>query len=310
MGSRYGGLKQLDPVDDKGHIIMDFSIFDAVRAGFGKVVFIIKKENESDFRNIIISRIENSLRDKGVAVEVVFQELDVMPRGAAGEELTIPEGRVKPWGTAHAVMCAAPVIDAPFAVINADDYYGPTGFKLLAEFLEGRSAGDGKAHFAMVGYELGKTVTDNGYVSRGICEVDQDGFLESVTERVHIEKRVNGDGADVIAYTEDDGESWHELPADKRVSMNLWGFTDDFLREAEEGFARFMTETVPGNPLKSEYYLPFVVTTMLESGRADVRVLPTPDKWYGVTYKEDKPQVVAAIRSFKDEGLYPEDLLG
>ena len=305
MGSRYGGLKQLDPVDEQGHIIMDFSIYDAVRAGFGKVVFIIKKENESDFRNIIISRIEKTLEDQGVAVEVVFQELNVMPPCEEPSAM-IPEGRVKPWGTAHAVMCAAPVIDAPFAVINADDYYGPTGFRLLADFLNaqsGESTADGKAHYAMVGFELGKTVTDNGYVSRGVCEVDGNGFLESVTERVHIEKRDAG----VIAYTEDDGASWHELPADKRVSMNLWGFTEGFMRAVKEGFVKFLKDTVPGNPLKSEYYLPFVVTTMLEADEADVRVLPTPDKWYGVTYKEDKPQVVAAIRGFKDEGLYPEN---
>ena len=318
MGSRYGGLKQLDPVDEQGHIIMDFSIYDAVRAGFGKVVFIIKRENESDFRNIIISRIEKSLGEKDIQVEVVFQELDVMPDAVcAGRKAgsLIPEGRVKPWGTAHAVMCAAPVIDAPFAVINADDYYGPTGFGLLADFLgrqqesgSGDTAaserGQAKAHYAMVGFELGKTVTDNGYVSRGVCEVDGSGYLQTVTERTRIEKR----GENTIAYTEDEGATWHELPADTRVSMNLWGFTEDFMTAIENGFGSFIAGTVPANPLKSEYYLPSVVSGMLEEGKADVQVLPTPDKWYGVTYREDKPQVVAAIRSFKEEGLYPEVL--
>ena len=299
MGSRYGGLKQLDPVDEYGHIIMDFSIFDAVRAGFGKIVFIIKRENESDFRNKIISRLEHSLQNKGVEIEVCFQELDRIPYGK-----TVPEGRVKPWGTAHAVLCAAPAIDAPFAVVNADDYYGPAGFKLLADFLkkQAEEPGDDKAHYAMVGFELGKTVTDNGYVSRGVCEVSDAGYLESVTERVRIEKR----GVDEIAYTEDDGASWHRLEADRRVSMNLWGFTEDFLGELRKGFASFLETTVPGNPLKAEYYLPFAVSGMLERGEADVTVLPTPDKWYGVTYREDKPQVEEAVRRFKAQGIYPD----
>ena len=294
MGSRYGGLKQLDPVDEHGHIIMDFSVYDAVRAGFGKVIFVIKKEHETDFREKIVQRMQKEMPD--IEYVLAFQELDVMPEGAV-----IPEGRVKPWGTAHAVMCAGADIDAPFAVINADDYYGPNGFKLLADFLAEQSENkDDKAHYAMVGFELGKTVTDNGYVSRGICEVDESGYLVRVTERVHIEKR--GDG---IAYTEDDGESWYPLDAAGRVSMNLWGFTGDFIGEIEQAFVRFLDETVPGNPLKAECYLPAVVSGMLEKGTADVQVLPTPDKWYGVTYKEDKPQVEAAIKRLKEEGLYP-----
>ena len=294
MGSRYGGLKQLDPIDEHGHIIMDFSVYDAVRAGFGKVIFVIKKEHETDFREKIVQRMQKEMPD--IEYVLAFQELDVLPEGAV-----IPEGRVKPWGTAHAVMCAGADIDAPFAVINADDYYGPNGFKLLADFLAEQSENkDDKAHYAMVGFELSKTVTDNGYVSRGICEVDESGYLIRVTERVHIEKRGEG-----IAYTEDDGESWYPLDAAGRVSMNLWGFTEDFIGEIERAFVRFLDETVPGNPLKAECYLPAVVGGMLEKGTADVQVLPTPDKWYGVTYKEDKPQVEAAIKRLKEEGLYP-----
>lgn len=294
MGSRYGGLKQLDPVDEHGHIIMDFSVYDAVRAGFGKVIFVIKKEHETDFREKIVQRMQKEMPD--IEYVLAFQELDVLPEGAV-----IPEGRVKPWGTAHAVMCAGAAIDAPFAVINADDYYGPNGFKLLADFLAEQAENkDDKAHYAMVGFELGKTVTDNGYVSRGVCEVDESGYLIRVTERVHIEKR--GDG---ISYTEDDGESWYPLDAKGRVSMNLWGFSEDFIGEIKRAFVRFLEETVPGNPLKAECYLPAVVSGMLEAQTADVQVLPTPDKWYGVTYIEDKPQVEAAIKRLKEAGLYP-----
>lgn len=303
MGSRYGGLKQLDPVDEQGHIIMDFSVYDAVRAGFGKVVFVIKRENEDDFRNKIISRMAPALAGQGVKLEVAFQELSVMPQSDEDLAALIPEERVKPWGTAHAVMCAGDYIDAPFAVINADDYYGPTGFKQLAGFLGAQKSTDQMAHYAMVGFELGKTVTDNGYVSRGVCDVDENGYLIKVTERVHIEKRDGG-----IAYTEDDGASWHHLRADGRVSMNLWGFTEDFIEEIKQSFVTFLKTTVPDNPLKAECYLPAVVSGMLEEGRADVAVLPTPDKWYGVTYKEDKPQVEAALKRFKEEGLYPEQL--
>ncbi len=303
MGSRYGGLKQLDPVDEQGHIIMDFSVYDAVRAGFGKVVFVIKRENEDDFRNKIISRMAPALAGQGVKLEVAFQELSAMPQSDEDLAALIPEERVKPWGTAHAVMCAGDYIDAPFAVINADDYYGPTGFKQLAGFLGAQKSTDQMAHYAMVGFELGKTVTDNGYVSRGVCDVDENGYLIKVTERVHIEKRDGG-----IAYTEDDGASWHPLRADGRVSMNLWGFTEDFIEEIKQSFVTFLKTTVRDNPLKAECYLPAVVSGMLEEGRADVAVLPTPDKWYGVTYKEDKPQVEAAIKRFKEEGLYPEQL--
>ena len=304
MGSRYGGLKQLDPVDEAGHIIMDFSVYDAVRAGFGKVVFIIKEEHETDFRNKIISRLEPFARERGIELALAFQKLDTLP-----VPVEIPEGRVKPWGTAHAVYCAKDEIDAPFAVINADDYYGPTGFQELAGFLAEQSIGEradasaDKAHYAMVGFELAKTVTDNGYVSRGVCEVDDSGYLISVTERVRVEK--HGDG---IAFTEDEGETWHDLPVDARVSMNLWGFTEDFVECLSEGVAHFLTDSMPSNPLKSECYLPFVVSDLLAQGLADVQVLPTPDKWYGVTYKEDKPQVEAAIAQFKKDGLYPERL--
>lgn len=300
MGSRYGGLKQLDPVDEAGHIIMDFSVYDAVRAGFGKVVFIIKEEHETDFRNKIIARLEPFARERGIELALAFQKLDTLP-----VPTEIPEGRVKPWGTAHAVYCAKDEIDAPFAVINADDYYGPTGFQKLAGFLaeQGTEESGDKAHYAMVGFELAKTVTDNGYVSRGVCEVDDSGYLLSVTERVRVEKHDGG-----IAFTEDEGATWQELPADARVSMNLWGFTQDFVGHLSDGVACFLSETMPSNPLKSECYLPFVVSDLLAQDLADVQVLPTPDKWYGVTYKEDKPQVEAAIAQFKKDGLYPERL--
>ena len=306
MGSRYGGLKQLDPVDQQGHIIMDFSVYDAVRAGFGKVVFVIKKEHEADFRNKIVSRMEPALGSRGVQLEIAFQDTAVMPAGREDELMPlIPEERIKPWGTAHAVMCAGTYIDAPFAVINADDYYGPTGFKLLADFLTAQEdkEKEDKAHYAMVGFELGKTVTDHGYVSRGVCEVDDDGYLIRVTERVHIEKQ--GDG---IAYTENDGADWCPLDPGGRVSMNLWGFTEDFMAQIETDFAHFLKEIVPANPLKAECYLPAVVSGMIDRGQADVTVLPTPDKWYGVTYREDKPVVEAAIESLKHEGLYPQEL--
>ncbi len=305
MGSRYGGLKQLDPVDQHGHIIMDFSVYDAVRAGFGKVIFVIREEHEEAFKSRIIDRMRAFADRNNVKLETAFQTLDLMP-GESECAVSIPEERVKPWGTAHAVLCTRELIDAPFAVINADDYYGPEGFRLLADFLTGDAADtekDGKAHYAMVGFELSKTVTDNGYVSRGVCEVGDDGYLISVTERVHIEKRKDG-----IAYTEDDGNSWISLPEDARVSMNLWGFTEGFINEIDRGFARFLRDTMPGNPLKCEFYLPAVVTGMLEAGTADVKVLPTPDKWYGVTYKEDKPEVESAIARLKEQGLYPDKL--
>lgn len=292
MGSRYGGLKQIDPIDEQGHIIMDFSIFDAKRAGFEKVVFIIKKENEADFKEAIGKRIEEVMK-----VEYVFQDIHNIPAGFA-----VPEGRVKPWGTAHAVLSAIDVIDGPFAVINADDYYGKDAFQKIYDYLSTHKD-DEKYRYTMVGYELGNTLTENGHVSRGICSLNENGELVSVVERTHIEKK--GDGA---VYTEDGGVSWHALPVDSVVSMNMWGFSASFLQEVNKGFVSFLQENLVNNPMKCEYYLPTVVSNLLVDNRATVAVLTSIDRWYGVTYKEDKPVVVAAIKNMKESGLYPERL--
>lgn len=292
MGSRYGGLKQIDPVDEQGHIIMDFSIFDAKRAGFEKVVFIIKRENEQDFKEAIGNRIE-----KVMEVEYVFQDINNIPGG-----FVVPEGRVKPWGTAHAVLSAIDVIDGPFAVINADDYYGRDAFQKIYDYLSAHQD-DEKYRYTMVGYQLGNTLTENGHVSRGVCALNDNSELVSVTERTHIVK--TDDGA---AYTEDDGVTWTSLPVDSIVSMNMWGFSASFLREVKSGFVTFLEENLVNNPMKCEYYLPTVVSDLLAADKATVTVLTSVDKWYGVTYKEDKPFVVAAIKSLKESGLYPEKL--
>ncbi len=292
MGSRYGGLKQIDPIDEQGHIIMDFSIFDAKRAGFEKVVFIIKRENENDFREAIGNRIE-----KVMEVEYVFQDIQNIPGGFA-----VPEGRVKPWGTAHAVLSAIDVIDGPFAVINADDYYGRDAFQKIYDYLSTHQD-DEKYRYTMVGYQLGNTLTENGHVSRGVCELNENGELLSVTERTHIVKTETG-----AAYTEDDGATWNEISENSIVSMNMWGFSASFLQEVKKGFVAFLEENLVNNPMKCEYYLPTVVSKLLEADKATVAVLTSVDKWYGVTYKEDKPFVVAAIKNMKKSGLYPEKL--
>lgn len=294
MGSRYGGLKQIDPVDKEGDIIIDFSVYDAREAGFEKVVFIIKKENEADFKEAVGNRIAQVME-----VAYVYQNLHNLPDG-----YEVPDGRVKPWGTAHAVLCCKDVIDGPFAVINADDYYGRNAFRKIYDYLVTHED-DGKYRYAMVGYHLENTLTENGYVSRGICEMNADGELLSVTERTHIEKR--GDGA---AYTEDDGATWSSLPDDTIVSMNMWGFSAGFLKEIENGFGAFLEQGLRENPQKCEYYLPAVVSSLLASDKATVQVLATTEKWYGVTYREDKPVVEQAIRDFKKAGLYPEQLWG
>ena len=294
MGSRYGGLKQIDPVDEQGHIIMDFSIFDAKRAGFEKVIFIIKKENEADFREVIGKRMANHME-----VAYVFQDLNNLPEG-----FSVPEGRVKPWGTAHAVLSAIDEIDGPFAVINADDYYGRHAFQTIYNYLSTHEDDD-KYRYTMVGYELQNTVTDNGHVARGICQVSADGKLEGIQERTRIEKR---DGK--IAFTEDDGETWTFVPGETLVSMNMWGFTRSILDEIKAGFPAFLEKGIEENPMKCEYFLPTVVDDLEKAGRAEVTVLSSKDKWFGVTYKEDKPVVVEAIRKMKEDGLYPEKLWG
>ena len=292
MGSRYGGLKQIDPVDPQGHIIMDFSIYDAVRAGFEKVVFIIKKENEEDFKACIGSRSE-----KHVQVEYVFQDLHNIPEG-----FEVPEGRVKPFGTGHAVLSAIDAVDGPFVVINADDYYGSKAYRLIYDFLT-THPDDDKYRYAMVGYILENTLTENGHVARGVCVTGEDGQLTAIHERTHIERR-----GDITAYTEDDGETWTEIPEGSIVSMNMWGFNRSLMQELKDGFPVFLEKNLPVNPLKCEYFLPFAVDDLVQDGKASVQVLTTTDKWYGVTYKEDKPFVVKAIQSLKDAGLYPENL--
>lgn len=292
MGSRYGGLKQIDPVDKEGHIIMDFSIYDAKRAGFEKVVFIIKKENEADFKEAVGKRIE-----KVMEVAYVFQELSNIPEG-----FEIPEGRVKPWGTAHAVLSAIDEIDGPFAVINADDYYGRHAFQAIYDYLT-THADDEKYRYTMVGYRLKNTVTDNGHVARGVCGLNADNELVSVTERTRIEKRNGG-----IEYSDDDGATWNIIDGETLVSMNMWGFTHSILDEIKAGFPAFLEKGLKENPMKCEYFLPAVVSQLLEEGRATVKVLESEDKWYGVTYKEDKPVVVEAVQSLKDAGLYPDKL--
>ena len=292
MGSRYGGLKQIDKIDDAGHIIMDFSIYDAKRAGFEKVVFIIKRENEALFREVIGDSVAQQMD-----VEFAFQDINNIPEG-----FCVPEERVKPWGTAHAVLSCMEKVDGPFAVINADDYYGAEAFQLIYDYLSSHEDDD-KYRYAMVGYELGKTVTENGYVSRGVCEVNENQELISVTEKTRIEKREGG-----IAYTEDNGETWVSISADTTVSMNMWGFTNSILQEIKNRFPAFLEEGLKKNPLKCECYLPAIVSELLAEDKATVTVLKSHDQWHGVTYKEDKPLVVKAIQNLKDDGLYPEYL--
>lgn len=292
MGSRYGGLKQIDPVDEQGHIIMDFSIYDAVRAGFEKVVFIIKEENEADFRASIGDRME-----KQVEVAYAYQRLTDLPEG-----FSVPEGRVKPFGTGQAVLSAIDCIDGPFMVINADDYYGSSAYRMMYDYLTTHEDDD-KYRYAMVGYVLENTLTENGHVARGICVTDENGFLTDIHERTHIERR-----GDETAYTEDEGKTWTVIPRGSVVSMNMWGFSRSMLQELKNGFPRFLEENLPVNPLKCEYFLPFAVDDLIKEGKASVQVLKTEDRWYGVTYKEDKPVVVQAIRDLKAAGLYPEKL--
>lgn len=292
MGSRYGGLKQMDPVDPEGHTLLDFSVYDAKRAGFGKVVFVIKHAIEDDFKRLVGSRIEPYFK-----VEYVFQENDMLPDG-----YSVPEGRVKPFGTAHAVLCAAPVIDAPFAVINADDYYGPKAFSELYSYLTTHEDDD-KYRYVMIGFHIENTITENGHVARGVCEVDEDHNLTDITERTRIEKK--GEGA---AFTLDDGESWIPIPDKTPVSMNCWGFTEGFMKELEKRFPLFLDAKLKEDPIKCEYFLPGVVSQLLQEDKAAVKVLESEEKWYGVTYQEDKAFVMSAIQAMKDQGLYPKEL--
>ncbi len=292
MGSRYGGLKQIDPIDDKGHKIIDFSIYDAMRAGFGKVVFIIKKENEQDFRSCIGDAVSRKMQ-----VEYVFQDLYDVPAG-----FSIPEGRVKPWGTAHAVLACKDTVKEPFAVINADDYYGVGAYQSLYEYLTAIRDQE-KMPFCMVGYELQNTLTEHGSVARGCCQMDAAGYLETIAERTKIIKTEDG-----AAYSEDDGATYHPLPGNMLVSMNMWGFVPEIFQELQTSMDRFFASEVEKNPLKSECYIPMEVGRMIQEGKATVKVLSSKDRWFGVTYKEDKPFVVESIRQLKEQGVYPNIL--
>lgn len=290
MGSRYGGLKQIDPIDEEGHIIIDFSLYDAMEAGFKKVIFIIKREMEEEFKEVIGDRMSSFFE-----VDYAYQELNRLPEG-----FQVPEGRVKPWGTGHAILSCQGLIDGPFAVINADDYYGKSAFSKIYGYL---SAFKDENRYCMVGYRLKNTLTEHGYVARGVCQVSEKRELIDIHERTQIEKR----GEDA-AYTDDGGATYTELSGDSMVSMNLWGFTKGILTELEERFRDFLRTALVENPLKGEYFLPNVVGELVKEKKVKVDVLSSHDRWYGVTYKEDKPVVIEAIKELKRRGLYPEQL--
>ena len=285
MGSRYGGLKQMDGVGPNGEIIMDYSINDAIRAGFGKVVFVIRHSFEQEFK----SHINPEHFGNRIEVEYVFQELDYLPAG-----FSVPEGREKPWGTNHAILMAKDVIHEPFAIINADDFYGRDAFQVMGDHL--RTLEGTKGQYCMVGYHLENTLSENGTVSRGVCEVDADGLLAGMTERTSIGRTPNG-----IEYKDND-DSMHPLPADAIVSMNLFGFTPDYFVESEKLFVEWLREH--GSEKKSEYYIPYAVNTFINSGYATMRVLQTTAQWFGVTYKEDRPMVVARLAKLHEQGVY------
>ena len=289
MGSRFGGLKQITPISGDDEVILDFSLYDAVMAGFKKAVIIIKEENREDFRRLIDDKVGDHIE-----IKYAYQSLDDIPAG-----FKVPEGRVKPWGTTHAVLSAKDLIDDNFVVINADDYYGPSAFQTIYDFLVNAEDGD-KYNYAMVGYQIENTLTENGHVARGVCQVDDKKFLTKIDERLKIMWR-----GEKIAFTEDDGESWTEVAKGTTVSMNFWGFTHSFLDEAEARFPAFLESC---EPMKGEYLLPRTVDDLLKEGKATVKVLTSADRWYGVTYKEDKEFVINAIQSLKDKGIYPEKL--
>lgn len=289
MGSRYGSLKQLDGLGPSGETIMDYSIYDAIRAGFGKVVFIIRRSFEQDFREKILSKYEGK-----IALEVVFQDMDNLPK-----DFSVPEGREKPWGTNHAVMMAKDVIHEPFAVINADDFYGRNGFAVLADKL--RSLSDSTNQYCMVGYRVGNTLSESGSVARGVCEVDDNKYLTGVVERTSIARNAAGE----IAFTDEHGQE-QILHENTPVSMNMWGFTPDYFAHSDEMFADFLREHMAN--LKAEFYIPLVVNKLVKAGTSTCEVLDTPDQWFGVTYAADRDGVVAKIQALVAAGEYPERL--
>ena len=291
MGSRYGGLKQLDGLGPNGETIMDYSIYDAIKAGFGKLVFVIRKDFEQDFREKIISKYEDH-----IPCELVFQSIDALPEG-----FTCPEGRVKPWGTNHAVMMGAPVINEPFAVINCDDFYGSDSYRSMAQFLSSLPEGS-KNRYAMVGFRVGNTLSESGTVSRGICGTDENRMLTSVVERTKIQ-RMDGE----VKYIDDNGE-WTATPENTPVSMNFWGFTPDYFGYSADLFVQFLSDPQNMENLKSEFFIPFVVDKLIAEGTATVEVLDTTSKWFGVTYPEDRPSVVEKIKELVAAGVYPNKL--
>ena len=292
MGSRYGGLKQLDGVGPNGETIMDYSIFDAIRGGFGKIVFVIRKDFEQDFREKIISKYGNH-----IPVELVFQAIDDLPAG-----FTCPAERVKPWGTNHAVLMGKNVINEPFAVINADDFYSRDAFAVLGQWLNNLPEGQ-ENKYCMVGFRVGNTLSENGHVARGVCETSADGYLTHIVERTKIEKRDGG-----ICYLDDDGATWVKVDPMTPVSMNMWGYTHSFIDEVAERFPEFLNNVVPANPAKAEFFLPSTVGALLSESKATVQVLRSADRWFGVTYAADKPQVVASLKEMHNKGLYPDGL--
>lgn len=294
MGSRYGGLKQIDPIGKHGEIIMDYSLFDAMQAGFEKVVFIINRRIEQDFYEVIGRRAEKHLE-----VHYVFQQPDAMlPEG-----FSVPSERVKPWGTAHAILCCKDVVHEPFAAINADDYYGKHAFSVLYDYLKVAKDGE-KADYSMVGYLAKNTLTEHGSVARGVCEVSPQNELVDIVERLKIFKMPDGP-----AYTEDDGQTFVHFSGDKFVSMNFFGFTPSLFAELEAQFPIFLTNAMQNNPLKAEFLIPQEVGRLLREGKVRVRVLSSPDRWYGVTYREDKPEVQKALEELTSAGAYPDEKL-
>ena len=293
MGSRYGGLKQMDGLGPNGETIMDYSIYDAIKAGFGKLVFVIRKDFEDDFRKKIVSKYENHL-----PVEVVFQSLDKLPEG-----FTVPEGREKPWGTNHAVMMGEDVIKEPLAVINCDDFYGRDSFQVMGKFLSELPEGS-TGKYAMVGFRVGNTLSESGTVSRGVCATDASQYLQSVVERTKIERKDDG----IIRFLDDDGTTWTGLEENTPVSMNFWGFTPDYFAHSDEFFKDFLSLESTKTNLKAEFFIPLMVDKLIREQKATVKVLDTTSKWFGVTYPEDRPDTVAKIAKLIEEGVYPEKL--
>lgn len=299
MGSRYGGLKQVDPVGPSGEAILDYSVFDAIRGGFGKIVFIIRHDFEEEFKEKVGKKYEGL-----VDIDYCYQDFNDLPA-----PFTFPEGRTKPWGTAHAVRAAREIVKTPFAVINADDFYGRDAFAQLGKFLSGEAVqngttadgADGKLHFCMVGYRLDLTLSENGSVARGICDIAADGTLKGVTEMTKLVK------VGEMAENQEDPEHPNKIALDSRVSMNCWGFTPQLFAELEDRFVKFLAAR--GTEMKSEWYIPFVVDELIKEGKADCKVLPTDSSWFGVTYREDKPYVMAEIKKLVDAGEYPSNLL-